>query len=1592
MDTHPPIIERATLVLNTDVDMALCKRVTDMKFKIVEVEPRLVVEKEHVSYNDILSIAKLLKDRFQSSDNARSVVSESRDTSSDRRSIVSHGRDTSSDRRSIVSHGRDTSSDRRSIVSHGRDTSSDRRSIVSHGRDTSSDRRSIVLHGRDTSSDRRSIVSHGRDASSDRRSVVSQRRDTSTQPCLLSLAEASMLNSDVDNHSRPSGIKGTLDFHDVTSFIDKSRDEFGIHKNTNRTSGNSIQNKTQEKRIRTSTGHENSLVSVNKQQSPTGVAGGIESLHDNTPICHSEEHQSGTHNDPGNNSKTNSDLETSVAVGTSNTDCFSDPDNEPEEQRILALNPGTSTVVSEGASDEVDEDRDKIPTGRDAFVGGVEKRQASLDTHSRSSRGEMKHTGPGAGRSKGFGYSEEQGAQTHTLDTIHSNGLHDSESDDNGEHTLDTIHSNGLHDSESDDNGEHTLDTIHSNGLHDSESDDNGEHTLDTIHSNGLHDSESDDNGEHTLDTIHSNGLHDSESDDNGDENLPPEQNGDHRGFVSDNTTEEENGGEITKATFRKEVVEPYNTLSDEEGTKSSTLAGMKETETDGEHTDKTKVLEENWDVTRDKANCTMVKDKKDNIQDNKTIARLEANNVGGEVDIEGNTTQQNLTERLPETSQQNLTEKLPETSQQNLTEILTDSDDDSSSDGDSTDLEEKTIVLKKDEFNAAKYYFKNTEFSSRLTSQAVDLNLKEKTDAELAEKLARFKVIRVPVTGLSQGDLEEMLEEFVRSPSDKVKVKVFVNDVVLMGPAEKVLEAKRKILSKCEFPDKTSDSQQMGTSNIEPSATRLVKHAADDRHFFSLDNSNTAEHGSRQGDPYGSLQVFHEHAIAGHSLSDFQSSRSFRDQPKVYMGHNNPSLSVYVANADITQMSVDVIVSAANTKLKHHGGVAKAIAAAAGPDMTQECDTFIGQHGQLDVTDVFVSGAGRLQVSKVIHAVAPVYKMYVDKVKCVTDLRQTVLRCLVEASRLGMSSIALPSVSAAVFKTHEEKCAQCYMEAVKHYDYFIHELNLQPVKKVQFVDVDTNMVNTTQEYFLKHWHQPPDRRLVQMDLEFSRKHLKKVSKSVTSQGANGFKNVEFIVGDISLVVTTDPALSLSSEMTVVFGDVFDALSNRPGFKAKEQVRDVKHLPKIKDRLKFVKLNRPGGSEMGTLCVVSPQPQSLRDIDVCFENLKLATDQFNSAGIRSLTFTSKLFYLEKTLIKQSLLERFVHLVVEFVEEMDFDHDSSLKTALVAANEMTATSLTKEFDSHRIERKVDRGLQDYLPQDEAGYLDELLNSSGNLLSATFPESLGGIQGACGGDSPPRAWYLSSLYDHLSRLVGTSSSEKNRKDKDREEKKIPPVKNGQKNEKDEQEKELKDSAGLDNACVICYEKDTSIILPCCKARICSSCKTKVQLCPFCRKSLEILTGVQPDGNMDVDLCEGDKYWKITYRFPPGFQKAHHPHPGKLYIGTTRTAYIPSTEEGFETLLLLRLAFKRRLTFTIGKSLMMNKDDMITWNDIHHKTSPVAGTYGYPDPTYLERVNQELSNKGVTTDSMSADERQDIDTFSNSLKTNQRFTDSV
>jgi len=144
-----------------------------------------------------------------------------------------------------------------------------------------------------------------------------------------------------------------------------------------------------------------------------------------------------------------------------------------------------------------------------------------------------------------------------------------------------------------------------------------------------------------------------------------------------------------------------------------------------------------------------------------------------------------------------------------------------------------------------------------------------------------------------------------------------------------------------------------------------------------------------------------------------------------------------------------------------------------------------------------------------------------------------------------------------------------------------------------------------------------------------------------------------------------------------------------------------------------------------------------------------------------------------------------------------------------------------------------------------------------------------------------------------------------------------------------------------------------------------------CPNCSIIYGILIGDMPKGTMTAYIsdnlhCSG--YNKvgtivINYDFPSGKKDKKH------YSGTSRQCYLPHTNEGIEILGLLKVAFDRKLTFTVGTSVTTGRTNTTVWNGIHHKTNLYGGptSFGYPDDTYFNRVKQELAAKGVTKENI-------------------------
>jgi putative ATPase len=133
------------------------------------------------------------------------------------------------------------------------------------------------------------------------------------------------------------------------------------------------------------------------------------------------------------------------------------------------------------------------------------------------------------------------------------------------------------------------------------------------------------------------------------------------------------------------------------------------------------------------------------------------------------------------------------------------------------------------------------------------------------------------------------------------------------------------------------------------------------------------------------------------------------------------------VVVADLLAEPVDAIVNAANGQLAHGGGVAAAIARAAGPALEQEGDRIVEAGGPIPTGEAVVTTAGRLRQQAVIHAVGPIQGQGDEEALLVRALRSAFER----ASERGFASIAFPAVSSGIFAVPLETCARAYVRAV---------------------------------------------------------------------------------------------------------------------------------------------------------------------------------------------------------------------------------------------------------------------------------------------------------------------------------------------------------------------------------------------------------------------------------------------------------------------------------------------------------------------------------------------------------------------------------
>ena len=157
----------------------------------------------------------------------------------------------------------------------------------------------------------------------------------------------------------------------------------------------------------------------------------------------------------------------------------------------------------------------------------------------------------------------------------------------------------------------------------------------------------------------------------------------------------------------------------------------------------------------------------------------------------------------------------------------------------------------------------------------------------------------------------------------------------------------------------------------------------------------------------------------------------------------------IELVKGDITELDVDAIVNAANSRLKHGGGVALAIVRKGGKIIQDESDKI----GYCEVGNAVITTAGRLKARYVIHAVGPRYGEGNEDIK----LRNATLNSLRLADEYNLSSIAFPAISTGIFGFPKDRCARIMLDAAMSY-------KSNSIKKIIFCLYDDETYNIFKE------------------------------------------------------------------------------------------------------------------------------------------------------------------------------------------------------------------------------------------------------------------------------------------------------------------------------------------------------------------------------------------------------------------------------------------------------------------------------------------------------------------------------------------------
>jgi len=155
----------------------------------------------------------------------------------------------------------------------------------------------------------------------------------------------------------------------------------------------------------------------------------------------------------------------------------------------------------------------------------------------------------------------------------------------------------------------------------------------------------------------------------------------------------------------------------------------------------------------------------------------------------------------------------------------------------------------------------------------------------------------------------------------------------------------------------------------------------------------------------------------------------------------------IQITQGDITQQEVDAIVNAANSQLRHGGGVAGVIVRRGGGEIQVASDDWVRKFGPVSHAEPAYTLAGDLPCRYIIHAVGPVWGEGNEDAKLAAAISGSLQR----AEELAMHSLALPAISTGIFGFPKDRAAQIIFQTVQQYFAEYYDSSIELVRLVLF-------------------------------------------------------------------------------------------------------------------------------------------------------------------------------------------------------------------------------------------------------------------------------------------------------------------------------------------------------------------------------------------------------------------------------------------------------------------------------------------------------------------------------------------------------------